>query len=37
MAEEEKMPDFSDVQAGTESTAERVYEVNPGDTLSKIA
>jgi nucleoid-associated protein YgaU len=37
MAEEEKMPDFSDVQSGAESTAERIYEVQPGDTLSKIA
>jgi nucleoid-associated protein YgaU len=37
MAEEEKMPDFSDVQSGAESTAERIYEVKAGDTLSKIA
>ena len=37
MAEEEKMPDFSDVQSGTESTAEIVYEVKSGDSLSKIA
>lgn len=37
MAEEEKMPDFSDVQSGAESTAEIVYEVKPGDSLSKIA
>lgn len=37
MAEEEKMPDFSDVQSGSSSTAERIYEVKSGDTLSKIA
>ncbi|MBM3344421.1 MAG: LysM peptidoglycan-binding domain-containing protein [Betaproteobacteria bacterium] len=37
MAEQEKMPDFSDVQSGAESTATRIYEVKPGDTLSKIA
>lgn len=37
MAEEEKMPDFSDVKSGVESTAEIVYEVKPGDSLSKIA
>ncbi len=37
MAEEEKMPDFSDVQSGVESTAVKIYEVKPGDTLSKIA
>lgn len=34
---EEQMPDFSDVQSGTESTAVRIYEVKPGDSLSKIA
>ena len=34
---EEKMPDFSDVNAGSSSTAERIYEVKSGDTLSKIA
>lgn len=33
----EKMPDFSDVQSGAESTAVRIYEVKPGDSLSKIA
>jgi nucleoid-associated protein YgaU len=33
----EEMPDFSDVQSGAESTAERIYEVKSGDTLSKIA
>lgn len=37
MAEDEKMPDFSDVQSGTESTAEVIYEVKAGDSLSKIA
>jgi nucleoid-associated protein YgaU len=33
----EEMPDFSDVKSGAESTAERIYEVKPGDSLSKIA
>ena len=33
----EEMPDFSDVQSGAESTAERIYVVKSGDTLSKIA
>ena len=33
----EEMPDFSDVQSGAESTAERIYVVKPGDSLSKIA
>lgn len=33
------MPDFSDVQSGSSSTApsEKTYTVKPGDTLSKIA
>ncbi len=34
---EENMPDFSDVNAGSSSTAERIYEVKAGGTLSKIA
>jgi nucleoid-associated protein YgaU len=33
----EKMPDFSDVQSGSGSTAPKIYEVVPGDSLSKIA
>lgn len=33
----EKMPDFSDVQSGSSSTAPKIYEVVPGDSLSKIA
>jgi nucleoid-associated protein YgaU len=35
-----KMPDFSDVVSGSSSTAstpERTYEVQAGDSLSKIA
>jgi nucleoid-associated protein YgaU len=37
---DEKMPDFSDVNSGSSSTApssEKTYEVKSGDTLSKIA
>jgi nucleoid-associated protein YgaU len=35
----DKMPDFSDVQSGSSSTApaEKTIEVQSGDTLSKIA
>ena len=35
----DKMPDFSDVQSGSSSTApaEKTYEVQAGDSLSKIA
>jgi nucleoid-associated protein YgaU len=36
----EKMPDFSNVKSGSSSTAqtpEKIYEVQPGDSLSKIA
>jgi len=33
----EKMPDFSNVQSGSSSTAAKVYEVKAGDSLSKIA
>ena len=32
-----KMPDFSNVQSGSSSTAEKVYVVVSGDSLSKIA
>jgi len=31
------MPDFSNVQSGSSSTAPKIYEVVSGDTLSKIA
>jgi nucleoid-associated protein YgaU len=31
------MPDFSNVQSGSSSTATKVYEVKAGDSLSKIA
>ena len=31
------MPDFSNVQGGSSSTVAKVYEVQPGDSLSKIA
>lgn len=31
------MPDFSNVQGGSSSTAPKVYEVKSGDSLSKIA
>jgi len=34
------MPDFSNVEGGSSSTApspDRTYEVQPGDSLSKIA
>jgi nucleoid-associated protein YgaU len=30
-------PDFSNVQGGSSSTATKIYEVKPGDSLSKIA
>lgn len=33
----EKMPDFSNVQSGSSSTAEKIYVVVSGDSLSKIA
>jgi nucleoid-associated protein YgaU len=31
------MPDFSNVNSGSSSTATKVYEVKSGDSLSKIA
>jgi len=31
------MPDFSNVQSGSSSTATKIYEVKSGDSLSKIA
>jgi nucleoid-associated protein YgaU len=31
------MPDFSNVASGSSSTAVKVYEVQSGDSLSKIA
>jgi nucleoid-associated protein YgaU len=33
----DKMPDFSNVQSGSSSTAEKTYVVVAGDSLSKIA
>jgi len=33
----EEMPDFSNVQGGSSSTATKTYEVVSGDSLSKIA
>jgi nucleoid-associated protein YgaU len=33
----EEMPDFSNVQSGSSSTAPKIYEVVSGDSLSKIA
>lgn len=37
MAMSEDKPDFSNVQSGSSSTATRIYEVQSGDSLSKIA
>ncbi|MEK6246466.1 MAG: LysM peptidoglycan-binding domain-containing protein [Pseudomonadota bacterium] len=31
------MPDFSNVEGGSSSTATKIYEVVSGDSLSKIA
>ena len=33
----EEMPDFSNVQSGSSSTAAKIYVVVAGDSLSKIA
>ena len=33
----ENMPDFSNVQSGSSSTAAKIYVVVAGDSLSKIA
>ena len=33
----DEMPDFSNVQGGSSSTAAKTYEVVSGDSLSKIA
>jgi len=33
----DNMPDFSDVEGGSSSTAMKIYEVVSGDSLSKIA
>ncbi len=33
----ENMPDFSNVQSGSSSTATKIYVVVSGDSLSKIA
>lgn len=32
-----EMPDFSNVQSGSSSTADKIVEVKSGDSLSKIA
>jgi nucleoid-associated protein YgaU len=37
MSNDDNMPDFSNVQGGSSSTATKVYVVVPGDSLSKIA
>ena len=37
MSDDDKMPDFSNVQGGASSTAAKVYVVVSGDSLSKIA
>lgn len=37
MNAENDMPDFSNVQSGSSSTANKIYEVVSGDSLSKIA
>jgi nucleoid-associated protein YgaU len=34
---DDSMPDFSNVKSGSSSTAEKTYEVQPGDSLSRIA
>jgi nucleoid-associated protein YgaU len=33
----EEKPDFSNVRSGSSSTATKIYEVQSGDSLSKIA
>ena len=33
----DEMPDFSNVESGSSSTATKLYEVVSGDSLSKIA
>ena len=37
MSQKEDMPDFSNVESGSSSTATKIYEVVSGDSLSKIA
>ncbi len=37
MTADNDMPDFSNVQSGSSSTATKIYEVVSGDSLSKIA
>lgn len=37
MTDDGKMPDFSNVQGGSSSTATKVYVVVSGDSLSRIA
>lgn len=36
-SKDEKAPDFSNVQSGSSSTADKIYVVVSGDSLSKIA
>ena len=37
MSEKEEMPDFSNVESGSSTTATKIYTVVGGDSLSKIA
>lgn len=37
MSADNDMPDFSNVQSGSSSTTNKIYEVVSGDSLSKIA
>ena len=37
MSEKEEMPDFSNVESGSSTTATKIYTVVSGDSLSKIA
>ena len=37
MSQNDDMPDFSNVESGSSSTATKIYEVVSGDSLSKIA
>lgn len=37
MTADDDMPDFSNVQSGSSSTADKIHVVVSGDTLSKIA
>ena len=37
MSEKDEMPDFSNVESGSSTTATKIYTVVSGDSLSKIA